>query len=185
MLVRIGILLAKGVPLRVLITVAVLLGIEIVLAVVLVVSGAFNVSALTAERGPMRLLLESVRERSIETRSGQEPEPDLSGASIAVGAADYERLCAVCHGAPGIPRSEIGRGLNPDPPDLARSLRDASPKEIIWIVRNGIKMTGMPAFSRTVRDERLLGLIAISKRLPGMSPEEFRVLADQGRAEAR
>ena len=68
-------------------------------------------------------------------------KPDL------LGVAHYAAHCAVCHGAPGVPKGDIGRGLYPPPPDLARTAPLYTPAELFWTVKHGIKMTGMPAWS--------------------------------------
>jgi mono/diheme cytochrome c family protein len=59
----------------------------------------------------------------------------------------YEDMCAGCHGGPGIERSEIGKGLNPPAPNLADAVPAWSPRQLFWIVKNGLKMTGMPSFA--------------------------------------
>ena len=51
-------------------------------------------------------------------------------------------------------RSDIGKGLNPEPPDLKKST-DLDLKELFWIIDNGIKMTGMPSFGITTGDSTL------------------------------
>jgi len=75
-------------------------------------------------------------------------------------------------------KSEIGEGLNPPPPDLAASVSDLSPQEIFWILKYGIKMTGMPAFGPTHDDEKLWDLTAFVKRLPTMTPDQYRAMAE-------
>ena len=55
--------------------------------------------------------------------------------------------CATCHGNDGSGNTQIGRGLYPKPPDLrATETQKLSDGEIFWIIENGVRLTGMPAF---------------------------------------
>ncbi len=67
----------------------------------------------------------------------------------------------VCHGAPGTPADEIARGFNPpvpplDGPRMARS----SDGRLFYIVKNGIKLTGMPAFGGLYDDGEVWKIVA-------------------------
>jgi len=73
-----------------------------------------------------------------------------------------------------VEKSEVGLGLNPPAPDLAESAADLSPGEIFWILKNGIKMTGMPAFGPTHDDAKLWDITAFVGRLADMTPEQYR-----------
>ena len=79
----------------------------------------------------------------------------------------------VCHGAPGIARSAIGKGLYPKPPDLEKIANRLKPEEILWTVSHGLKMTGMPAFSPTHDMVSLWSITALVKKLPVISPAEY------------
>ncbi len=67
--------------------------------------------------------------------------------------------------------------MYPKGPDLARSAREMSPAELYWITKNGIKMTGMPAWGRTTDEHELWALVAFMKQLPSITPEQFRAMA--------
>jgi mono/diheme cytochrome c family protein len=56
--------------------------------------------------------------------------------------------CAICHGNDGSGDTMIGHGLYPKPPDLrASETQSLSDGDIFWIIQNGVRLTGMPAFS--------------------------------------
>jgi mono/diheme cytochrome c family protein len=97
--------------------------------------------------GGDNLLLDTVRARSIEAHStGIQVPPGLDDpAKVLIGVDHYAAHCAVCHGAPGVPKGEIAQGLHPQPPDLAKTAARFIPAELFWILKYGIKMTGMPA----------------------------------------
>jgi mono/diheme cytochrome c family protein len=83
-------------------------------------------------------------------------------------------MCAACHGAPGKERGEIGKGLNPSPPNLAEVASSWSSAELFWILKNGIKMTGMPAFGPTHSDARLWSIVAFVMQLPKLTPDDYK-----------
>jgi mono/diheme cytochrome c family protein len=93
--------------------------------------------------------------------------------SLRHGFGEYDEMCVVCHGAPGVRPQAIGRGLNPEPPDLAAPDAETNDAELFWIIDHGIKFTGMPGFGATHSKETVWALVAFVKRLPGMSPEEY------------
>ena len=86
----------------------------------------------------------------------------------------YEDMCGGCHGGPSVERSEIGKGLNPQAPDLADAVRAWSPRQLFWIVKNGLKMTGMPSFGKTHDDNQVWSIVAFIEQLPGMSYEQYQ-----------
>jgi len=63
--------------------------------------------------------------------------------------------------------------MNPHPPNLARAARDLSVSEVFWIEKNGIKMSGMPAFGKTDEDEELWKVAAFVKALPTFGAAEY------------
>ena len=72
------------------------------------------------------------------------------------------RGCANCHGAPGVAWAKFSEGLRPDPPDLKDIAGELEPRELFYVIKNGINMTGMPSFgadrsgrSRNLDDRRL------------------------------
>src|SRR5262249_37033587 len=93
-------------------------------------------------------------------------------AKLVIGAGHYAAHCAVCHGAPGVPKGDFARGLYPPPPDLAKTAPLYNPAELFWIVKHGIKMTGMPAWSDH-SDEELWATVAFLEKLPGMSEPDY------------
>jgi mono/diheme cytochrome c family protein len=89
------------------------------------------------------------------------------------GAGDFAEMCVTCHGAPGREPSEIGLGLNPRPPGLGDVASLWSAEELFWIVKNGVRMTGMPAFGPTHDDDRIWSIVAFVRTLPGIDPETY------------
>jgi mono/diheme cytochrome c family protein len=140
--------------------------------------------------------IEFARERFIAARSADLEVPDLDNPQlIADGGAHYVPMCSGCHLGPGTQDTEIRRGLYPQPPNLAQPSDHAgghdhsdmqiSARRQFWIVKHGIKMTGMPAWGATHDDQAIWGLVAFLQKLPELSPDEFATLSEAARADAQ
>jgi mono/diheme cytochrome c family protein len=144
-----------------------------------VYSGVYDISAATAEPKWRARLFETVKDRSIDRRVAdlRTPVPPLSDPKmIRTGLAHFSEMCVVCHGAPGVPKSEAAMGLNPDPPDLAHEGADQPPARLFWVLKNGIKMTGMPAFGMTHTDDQIWAIVAFLKQLPQLNPQQYAAM---------
>jgi mono/diheme cytochrome c family protein len=146
-------------------------------AVALIYAGVYDVAATTPHWHAARAILETARLRSIKAHATGIAVP--SGlddpAKVLIGVEHYAAHCAVCHGAPGVPKGDIGFGLYPPPPDLAKATSLYSPAELFWVLKHGIKMTGMPAWSDH-SDEELWATVAFLEKLPGMSEQDYASL---------
>jgi mono/diheme cytochrome c family protein len=84
--------------------------------------------------------------------------------------------CALCHGNDGRGTTPIGTKLYPKPPDLGASrTQSLSDGEIFFIIKNGVRLTGMPAWgSDSAEDDReSWGLVHFIRHLPALSPQEI------------
>src|SRR5262249_49344791 len=77
-----------------------------------------------------------------------------------------------CHSAPGVGSGELAKGMYPQPPVLTDAASLWSSGELFWIIRNGIKMSGMPAWPDH-SDEDIWNIVAFLGRLPGMSNKDY------------
>ena len=138
-------------------------------------SGLYDVSARTSHTGPVAWLLSTTSGAAIRRRATSIDVPDLSAESLVqAGVNDYEAMCADCHGAPGRATTALAQGLNPEAPDLATSAASMSPGELFWVTKNGIKMTGMPAWGATHDDASLWPVVAFLTRLPELDADGYR-----------
>ena len=155
----------------VLITLATLAGLTVVYA------GLFNVSASWEDPAPLRWVMETTRENAVKSRATAINAPSLEGAQqIQEGFRSFRDMCAICHTPPGASPSPTALGLNPEPPDLALRAEETSAEELFWVIKNGIRMTGMPAWGWTHEDEELWSIVAFLKTLPDMSIDDYQVL---------
>jgi mono/diheme cytochrome c family protein len=169
---------------KILLTVVATLAILAALFVAFVYSGVYDVAATAPDSGLVAWALETTAHASVERRAEEVEVPPLDRPEqLAEGLVHYHEMCVTCHGAPGVPASEIGKGLNPFPPELAEEAGEEGPEELFWIVKNGIKMTGMPAFGTTHSDEQLWAIVAFMRTLPETSAEEYaQAVRDAGLA---
>jgi mono/diheme cytochrome c family protein len=147
------------------------------IAAALVYMGSFDVAADKPHSDAVFWLMNTVRERSIAMRAAGVAVPsDLTDSKrIASGAGQYAEMCSSCHLAPGMKRTEIARGLYPRAPELRRG-SDLTPAEEFWVVKHGLKMTGMPAWGVTHDDEMLWDVVAFLRKLPDLSADQYQAL---------
>src|SRR5258707_63344 len=119
----------------VLATLAATVAVVILAGAVVVYAGLFNVAATDHRWSATAWLMETARTRSIQAHArGLTAPPGLdNSATIIMGTEHFAAHCAVCHGAPGVPKGDIAHGLYPPPPDLAVAARHYSDAELFWI----------------------------------------------------
>lgn len=91
--------------------------------------------------------------------------------SLMEGAKTYRQYCAVCHGMSVEPKTPTAKGMYPPPPQLlkGKGVTDDSAGETYWKVKNGIRLTGMPAYGESLPDNQLWEvslLLANADKLP-------------------
>jgi len=129
--------------------------------------------------------LETLRENSIARSSAAIEIPtDLSSAErLLSGGADYNDMCAQCHLSPAMASSDLSAGLYPAPPDLSRQATlndDLSLTRSFWIIKHGIKASGMPAWGSGHSDERIWNMVAFLQRLPELNATQYQILTARG-----
>ena len=151
--------------------------VAVALASMVVAMGAYNVAADEPHTKPVYWLMQTVRDRSIAVRARNIAVPaDLSGSKrIAAGAGLYNEMCTSCHLGPGLERTEISQGLYPRAPKLARGV-DLSPAEEFWVIKHGIKMTGMAAWGPTHNDTLIWDMVAFLRKLPKLTPAQYQAI---------
>ena len=133
-------------------------------------------------------VLETLRERSIQQASKDIEVPELDGSELLLsGGPDYNEMCASCHLQPGKVQSDMSLGLYPGPPNLAKSHADDNHGEVaqaarrqFWIIKHGIKASGMPAWGETHDDGRIWAMVAFLRKLPELTPVQYQILTARG-----
>ena len=97
--------------------------------------------------------------------------------ALAEGMAHFADHCATCHANDGIGDTDFGKGLYPKPPDMRKAAtQELSDGELFYIIHNGIRFTGMPAFGepgKAGEDTDSWNLVHFIRRLPMLTPEEL------------
>jgi mono/diheme cytochrome c family protein len=166
----------RCVILTVIVTIIIVIGVEFGLALAVMRSGVVNVGADRPHLQPIRWYLDNAMEHSVKRHARGLKAPAQTQVSIAEGALHYSDMCAICHGAPGVERPEIGAGLSPHPPLLTRTAEDWTVEQVYWLVTHGVGDTGMPAFGSTHTEQQRWAIAYFVKQLPQLTPEEFRRL---------
>ncbi len=138
--------------------------------------GAYNVSALQQHTEPVFTLLNLALDRSIRQRAEEIEPPPLTPERAEQGRLIYQHKCVQCHGAPGVGRDDVGKGMTPVPPNLAHTAKTKSAAELFWPIKHGIKMTGMPSWQFTFTDEQIWDIVAFITQMPEMSPADYRAM---------
>ena len=147
--------------------------------VIFIYSGRYDVSAMRPDNPVVAWALHKTFTESVAFHAqGLTPPSDLEKPeNVRSGARFFRDNCAICHGAPGMQPSNISQGLLPSPPDLLGAKRRNDPVEVFWIAKNGVNMTGMPAFGKTQSDEQIWAIAAFLHKSRGIATQDFQTLS--------
>src|SRR5215475_6442039 len=120
--------------------------------------------------------------RKIATPAGVEEmkNPDsVTETSTAEAREHFVEHCSVCHGSTGRGDTLYGRNLYPKVPDLAQAdTQQLTDGELFYIISNGVRFTGMPAFGGEDSPDSVWALVSFIRRLPKLTPEEIKQLQE-------
>ncbi len=140
-------------------------------------SGLYDISATDQHLAPTYWLLDKTMKYSLKRRGANIAVPDLEDAGkIARGVSLYRAHCEHCHGAPGVAPEAFALGMTPAPVPLVHTARAWPPAELFWVVKEGIKMTGMPAWKYRMTDEDIWAVVAFLPAMARMTPAQYRSL---------
>ena len=154
----------------------------IVIAFLYFLLGRYDVSATKPHPTIVNMIFHSITERSIQRNSASLEVPyDTNDKNMYVkGFKEYEEMCVQCHGAPGVEPSPTGKGLFPPAPRFPEEeLYEYSLKDIFWVTKNGVKMTGMPAYGPTHEDETIWAIAIFLDKSRNLSEVEYKELRDK------
>src|SRR5262249_24908943 len=104
-----------------------------------------------------------------EVRNPFPPSPAL----LSRAREHYADHCASCHANDGSGNTEMGRNLYPRAPDMRKpATQSLTDGELYWIIHNGIRLSGMPAWGDPNHDEDSWHLVAFIRHLPSLTAEE-------------
>jgi mono/diheme cytochrome c family protein len=148
------------------------LAVVVVAALAITYSGSYNVAANVPDAGIVKWLLATNMERSVMNHArGIKAPAQLTDEQARQGFRIYKETCVYCHGAPG--KDAGAKGLNPEPPYLPDTVGRWTNAQLFWIIKNGIKMTGMASYGAVHNDDEIWALVAFVQLLPKMTEEQY------------
>jgi mono/diheme cytochrome c family protein len=143
-------------------------------APVYIKSGVFNVGASKPHTNITQWITEETMIHSIRSHAKDIVAPaSASAAQVRRGFCAYETHCVACHGASAVPRQLWVSGMEPGPPYLLDAAKRWKPRELFWIVKNGIKMTGMPSWRNAMSDDELWDVVAFLEATSKMNAQDY------------
>jgi cytochrome c553 len=141
-------------------------------------SGLYNVAATAGHWPPTSWFLHFTMRSSVRTHAAPLAAPPLADPLLVErGGGHYETGCRPCHGAPGEARNRIPDEMLPPPPYLPTTVPEWSAEQLFWIVKHGLKYTGMPAWPAQQRDDEVWAVTAFLLALPDMDAQDYDRLA--------
>lgn len=153
---------------------------------VFVVSGVYNIAASREHWSLTNVIITILRDRSIAVAASDIEVPQLDDADLyRLGAEHFRTGCTSCHGVPGHLLNPVYTHMLPQPPDLSDAFEDYDAQEVFWIIKNGLKYTGMPAWPGEDRPDEVWSVVAFLARLNREGPEDLAAMdmALPGKAE--
>lgn len=155
---------------------------RIVWAILLLAAGlavfaalSFNLAALP-EPGPVETRIVNSAKRFLihrASRTGIPPRPADIKASVEAGGEHYGFDCSVCHADDGRGQRPPGEWMYPRAADLtSKRVQSYSDEELFWIIQNGIRFTGMPAFAKVESANHIWDLVNYVRTLPASLPKQ-------------
>jgi mono/diheme cytochrome c family protein len=145
--------------------------------------GWYNIGATKQHFPYVYAVLEQGMRYSVQHHAQDIVVPRLGAPQqLLRGAAIYRDNCAQCHGGPGVAQSTIGMSMQPAPGPLSDAHQRWETRELYWITRNGIKMSGMPAWEYHLSESDLWAVVAFVSSMPAMSAADYRRVTAQPQA---
>ncbi|MDE2389339.1 MAG: cytochrome c [Betaproteobacteria bacterium] len=169
-----------------------LFSVLLVLVIIALGSGAYNMAATEKHWAVTEKIIEWVRESSIEARARNLEVPSLDDKErLLKGAVHYDSMCPACHLAPGLKPTELSTGLYPQPPIFHQrqpvidpAEKQARAREYFWVIKNGLKMTAMPAWGLSHDDDSIWAMTAFILEMGRMTPEQYQKLVHSAKDHA-
>ena len=137
--------------------------------------GLYDISATDQHLAPTYWLLDTAMKYSVRQRGNEIEVPPLgSNPQLQLGNSLYRAHCEHCHGGPGVAPAPFALGMTPAPVPLTHTARAWRPQDVFWVVKEGIKMTGMPAWKYRMSDEEIWAVVAFLPAMALMTPMEYK-----------
>lgn len=154
-----------------------LAGALVVAGLAIAVSGIIPIKGSAGHWPITRWFLDFSKVRSVRTQSAFIDAPPLDDPRLVLlGAGHFETACRSCHGSPGEPTPPVVRHMTPTPPELTERVKRYDAEELFYIVRHGIKFTGMPGWPDLERTDEIWAMVAFLQSFPELDAAGYRAL---------
>jgi mono/diheme cytochrome c family protein len=156
-----------------------------IVGIVYFFGGFYDVAVANGGNAVVEWAVGRVSDASVDRHATAPPVPAWfnDAKTVQAGAREFaEEGCVRCHGAPGVKPEKFTQGMNPKPPNLAKASAPDEPGKVFWIVKHGIRMTGMPEFGSHAGDDEIWRAVAFVKHLGSVTPAEFKAWSGAGGA---
>jgi len=132
-----------------------------------IMASQFSISALP-EPGKTETVIATKAKHFLVRRASHGGVPTaMTQESIEEGDKLFGTECSECHGNSGRKPTDAGRWMYPRAAGLGSvEAQMYSDQELFWIVKNGIRLSGMPAFGRVESDEHMWDLVHFLRTIP-------------------
>jgi mono/diheme cytochrome c family protein len=140
-------------------------------------AGWYDIGASKPHLQAVYSLLEGGMRHSVKHHAKEVATPRLDSPALALrGAMLYRENCAQCHGGPGFAPGAHGMSMQPVPGPLVDAYGRWKPRELYWITRHGIKMSGMPAWEARLDEADTWAVVAFLLRLPALDAQAYKAM---------
>jgi len=115
------------------------------------------------ERWAAKTSLRAYLKNNVPKKNSPVPVTD---ESLHDGAKLYLNHCASCHGFADAKKSTTAAGLYKGPPLFAKEDWSKDDDNLIyWFISHGVKLTGMPAYNKTLKEDEMWKITMFIKRM--------------------
>ena len=148
-----------------------------VLGFLVAASGVMPIKASSGHWAITEWFLHFSMKRSVSTHTIGTEVPELDEPALVLkGAGHYEFGCRPCHGSPGLKQPRVALAMTPHPPYLPPRIPEWDPAGLFYVVKHGVKFTGMPAWPTQHRDDEVWAMTAFLLAYQDMPAGEYRRL---------
>ncbi|RZJ16656.1 MAG: c-type cytochrome [Haliea sp.] len=161
-------------------TLAAVAGGGVLVVAAMVYGGLYNVASTRQHLQATFTVLQTAMRQSVRLRAREVQAPPLADEALVLkGAGCFRDKCVQCHGAPGVAQGDIGKSMQPVPGPLVDARKHWQARELYWVTRHGIKMSGMPAWEYRLSEDELWAVVAFMQRLPDLNAQQYAQLSRQ------
>ena len=116
-------------------------------------------------------IMPAVLHASIVRHASEETNPfPLNEDTLKAGVDTYKAMCARCHSTPDGDASVYGNSFYPPAPKLPEGMAEYTDSQIFWLIKHGIRNTGMPGWGSMLSDEEIWGVVSLLKNSQDLPP---------------